>query len=242
MKRTILAVMIALAATTLALAGCSSGDGAAAPTPDPLLAGQWEYAGYQVDGSDVSVFVRLFGLADVSATLDDSVQPFKVTGGDRVGIQTVLFSEIAPGRHSLRISDTGGTQHIRDVWVPPATVLDVAAEGRVKLKSGDGFRVKGTDLIVLFTGVFGDSRCPTDVVCVQAGDVTLIMSGYLPDKPVIETAFTVVAGTQGSGLISGYRVAVHDVTPTRTSGTQPDFSTYEVEVSYTHEPQPGQSH
>lgn len=41
----------------------------------------------------------------------------------------------------------------------------------VILRIGQSVVIKGEDLKVTFSGVSGDSRCPADAVCVQAGEV-----------------------------------------------------------------------
>jgi hypothetical protein len=41
---------------------------------------------------------------------------------------------------------------------------------------GDRFRLAATDLEVVFVSVDGDSRCPTDVVCIQAGEARVVLA------------------------------------------------------------------
>ncbi len=43
------------------------------------------------------------------------------------------------------------------------------------LSVGQSVEITGEDLKITFTEVSGDSRCPSDVVCVWAGEVTCLM-------------------------------------------------------------------
>jgi hypothetical protein len=46
----------------------------------------------------------------------------------------------------------------------------VSRAERFTLSPGQAAAVRGTDLRIEFAGVSGDSRCPADVVCIQAGE------------------------------------------------------------------------
>ena len=222
-------VLFAVAGLAVA---CSGGDATApTPTPDPALAGRWEYAGYQVDGKSITVFVRLLAPGKVEATLDNSPAS-RAEGGESGGIHKFTFENVAPGRHVLRITDAGGTAHIRAVWMPAASSPELGPQERITLKPGDGFKVKGADFTVLYTGTLGDSRCPVDVTCIRAGDTTHSFTGYAKGAPAIETVIVAPNGSAGGEVMLKYLVTVHTVSPEPRTGVQPDFSKYQVEASY----------
>ena len=45
-----------------------------------------------------------------------------------------------------------------------------------ELAGGASARVDGTDLVIRFTGVPNDSRCPVDVQCITEGDATVALA------------------------------------------------------------------
>lgn len=230
--RTVVTVLAAVAFAAAA-AACGSGESSQpTATPDPNLAGRWEYAGYEVDGNDLTVLVRNIGAADVDASLDDVASPSNAPGAAGPGIRRYEFKDVSAGRHVLRLTDPAGLTHIRGVWAAQPRLPALAPGQKRLMKTGDGFEVAGAGLRVLFTGVFGDSRCPVNVTCIQAGEVTLIMAAFPDDAPVIEQTIRVPNGAAGGELITKYLVTVHSVTPPRVEGVQPDFAAYEIEVSY----------
>ena len=226
-------VLVVLAWLSLMLAACSSGP-AAAPTatPDPALAGRWEFAGYQVDRDRMTVFVRVYGPAQVSATLEADRPADKVEGGEKSGIRRFIFENVPPGRHPLRLSGAGDLLYLRSVWMPPAQPRELPAGERITLKPGDGFFIRAGELTVVFTGVLGDSRCPVGATCIQAGETTLSFTAYGNGVPALETIIGPPRDQAGGELIAGFLLIVHSVSPERRQGEQPDFSKYEVTVSF----------
>ena len=215
-----------------AVIGCSSG--APAATPDPALKDKWEFAGYQIDVGGMTVFARLFGPSKLSALLGDDILPNKTTGSEKAaGLRGFIFEKPASGSYSLKLSDDSGNAYIQNVWVPPATVPDLPAGEKVTLKPGEGFRIKSADTVVLFTGVFGESRCPADVVCVRAGQADLMLTAFKNGVPAVETLFHLPNGGTAESAVTKFTVTVHSVSPEPKSGEKPDFSQYEIVVSFT---------
>ncbi|MSQ08105.1 MAG: hypothetical protein EXR57_01060 [Dehalococcoidia bacterium] len=224
-----LTVVFALALLAT-VAGCSSGT--PAPTPDPLFNNKWEFAGYQVDVDRLTVFARVFGASKVSALLGEDILPNKTSGSEKAaGLREFIFEKPVPGRYNLNLSDDSGNAYIQYVWVPAATVSDLAASEKITLKPGEGFRVKSADSVVLFTGVLGESRCPVGVTCVRAGQVDLMMTAFKKGVPAVETMFHVANGVSSDELVTTFTVTVHSVSPEPRSGEKPDFSQYEIVVS-----------
>ena len=61
----------------------------------------------------------------------------------------------------------------------------------VTIKFGHDIQLVDPDVIIRFAEVIQDSRCPVDVVCVQAGSATLRLSIIEPDHDL----FTVIVET-----------------------------------------------
>jgi hypothetical protein len=55
------------------------------------------------------------------------------------------------------------------VALGPAVPLNV----RFTLEQGHAVPVERTELRIQFVGVFGDSRCPADAICIQGGDAVV---------------------------------------------------------------------
>ncbi len=97
---------------------------------------------------------------------------------------------------------------------------DVAVGQSVELGVGATANVTPGSVRVQFTGV-NDSRCPSDVVCVTAGDAVIVVafSGAGDDR--VDTLYLVK--TPRSATYGGYRFDAVDVHPyPKTSGQQSD--------------------
>jgi hypothetical protein len=212
-------------------AACSSTE--ATPTPDLTFANRWEYQGYQPDGTSIKVFVRVLGPSELE-TVIDGVAAAKMEGGIPSGIRTFTFPDVAPGRHGLRIIGANGVTNLLTVWMPPATVPTLESQQRIKLKPGEGFRIKDSAYTVVFTGVLGDSRCPVDVTCIRAGEVTVHMTAYRAGAPAVEMPIVAEKDVvTGDMLANTYLITIHSVLPMPRADQPTDFSKYEIEASFT---------
>ncbi len=74
-----------------------------------------------------------------------------------------------------------------------------------ELRAGESVRLEGSDLVLRFVSVPSDSRCPTDVQCVHAGDATVRLhaqGGGAPDASLdLHTNDEPKEGAQGSFLV-----------------------------------------
>lgn len=78
------------------------------------------------------------------------------------------------------------------------------------LGEGESARIDG--LVVTFTKVLADSRCPPDVQCVWAGDVTTLVAVQLGEE---HEEFTLHIGPQGARARFGRReISIAEVVPT----------------------------
>jgi hypothetical protein len=90
----------------------------------------------------------------------------------------------------------------------------------VGLREGERTAVDGGRLTVGVKDVPSDSRCPADVVCVRAGEATVVLTlearGRAPAEDTLQTA----AGNDAVAY-GGYRVQLLDVDPKPRSGGSP---------------------
>jgi len=88
----------------------------ATPTPTPIK--EWSLEGIQVDGSTVTVSVRVFAGIDLWATLDekrsDEVTPTPPT-------IKYVFNNVTPGAHTVEVRDVVGHSETAEVIMPPPT-------------------------------------------------------------------------------------------------------------------------
>ena len=125
--------LIVLTSSTLALAiaGCTS----AVPTPTPTLTPsstatpaqtptptptpspikEWNLDGIQVDGSTIKVRLHVFAGIDVRATLDGK-DPEQVNA--LIPKLEFVFENVAPGKHTIQVSDVVGHEETSEVVVP----------------------------------------------------------------------------------------------------------------------------
>lgn len=80
------------------------------------------------------------------------------------------------------------------------------------LKVGQSAEVDGGQLLIHLSAVVNDSRCPADVVCVRAGDVTAVLE--MTSQEAGTTRADVKFQSDRPAVIhSTYRVVVADVQP-----------------------------
>ncbi|QXJ20365.1 hypothetical protein AGRA3207_001063 [Actinomadura graeca] len=96
----------------------------------------------------------------------------------------------------------------------PATVQPGAV---FTLAPGQTARLSGGGLTVRFDGVKNDSRCPTSVDCVWAGDATVTVSVTAGDGRPAARELHVTAPAATTTAVPGYVVALVGLTPERHS-------------------------
>lgn len=112
--------------------------------------------------------------------------------------------------------------------LPAPTTTDVSLDQQFTLAPGQTARIPGRGLAIRFDSVSGDSRCPQDVVCVWAGDVSVhltltrdgasrsvVMHSTLEPKTVVE---------------GGVRLSLVGVTPNTDSKRQIPKGEYRVQL------------
>ena len=92
-------------------------------------------------------------------------------------------------------------------------VVDIRAPAEVTLAIGQSIRLQDPDLRILFEAVPEDSRCPTDVVCVWAGDARMAFQA----SGGADRRFSLHLPTEQVGPasmdIGGYRIEVTQLSP-----------------------------
>ena len=86
------------------------------PTPTPWVTREWALEGILVDGSTVTVLLRVYAGSDVWVTLD-SREPNEVNAPPPV--LEFVFQNVASGKHTVLVEDVVGHSEITEVVVPP---------------------------------------------------------------------------------------------------------------------------
>jgi hypothetical protein len=98
--------------------------------------------------------------------------------------------------------------------VTPAIQVDVGREFEIAV--GQDARVQGSNIVIRFRGVTNDSRCPSDVQCVWAGNavVNLDLSGEGLSGASLNTTLEPKSVRYG-----GYAIGLVGLKPVPKSGT-----------------------
>lgn len=95
----------------------------------------------------------------------------------------------------------------------------VQANRQFDLKSGQEAHVQGTPISVRFLGVGEDSRCPSDVVCVWAGNAVVRLSLTSTQASWIDAALNTTLDPKNV-TYGGYTIRLVDLKPVPKSGTK----------------------
>ncbi|MEA2686830.1 MAG: hypothetical protein QOE93_2025 [Actinomycetota bacterium] len=98
---------------------------------------------------------------------------------------------------------------------PPATSpgpeIRTAARGQDFLIAvGESVAIAGTGLTITYVGVLEDSRCPTGVQCIWAGNATISITLAQPGSPPATVPLNTMEGPTSGGY-SGYTVELVDL-------------------------------
>jgi hypothetical protein len=116
------------------------------------------------------------------------------------------------------------------VTAAPPPQLGVALGQRVSLGVGDEVAIEGSPWTVAFDGVTQDSRCPLDVACIQAGNVT---AAFVADDG--RATQRLVATLEGSGparvALGGLELSLHAVEPLPLASRPTQAGDYRATIS-----------
>ena len=91
-----------------------------------------------------------------------------------------------------------------------ATVPTTPMDAAFTLGPGESRRIEGASLSIKFIGVFGDSRCPGDAICIHGGSAEVriaVTSGWATDDYVLPT------GTMAPVEHAGLTIALVELAP-----------------------------
>lgn len=101
----------------------------------------------------------------------------------------------------------------------PETVREVALGQEFTLRSAESVRIAGTDLLVTFDRVTEDSRCPTNVNCIWAGNAVVRLATRVAGVALGPMELHTTTVDKRDAPVDGYRVQLVRLMPTRTEGT-----------------------
>lgn len=108
---------------------------------------------------------------------------------------------------------------------------DRDSKTQVVLKPGDSRRILDTDLTISFDTIVEDSRCPTGVTCIRAGEAIVRIRIDKRDAPA-STYLLHTSSQFGREIVHGdVRVRLEDVEPYPTADRQPRPEEYRVTFS-----------
>ena len=117
-KRLVVGFLIPVGALAVAM-GCAGLEPTPKPTPLPIK--EWNLEGIQVDGSTVTVVLRVYAGIDVRVTLDVR-DPDQVKGPPP--ILEYVFQNVTPGKHTIQVRDVVGYKESAEVVVLPQKAPD----------------------------------------------------------------------------------------------------------------------
>lgn len=111
---------------------------------------------------------------------------------------------------------------------PPNEVIQASMGREFSLVVGQTASIASEKLKIKFVVVTEDSRCPRDVVCIQAGKASAVIQ-TTKNGVMTEITLTETGGTQGNVTqASGEYKYTFNILPYPVSGTQVDKSLYQL--------------
>ena len=101
---------------------------------------------------------------------------------------------------------------------PPSGSIQVGTGQNFDLQAGQSARVTRTPITVIFRSVSQDSRCPSDVTCVWAGDGAVKLGLQSTTSPSQETTLHTTLDPKTVDF-SAYRVRIVSLSPYPKSGS-----------------------
>ncbi|MEW6652714.1 MAG: hypothetical protein AB1394_04500 [Bacteroidota bacterium] len=120
-----------------------------------------------------------------------------------------------------------------DVLLPSHSSLDVKNDfpKEATLKAGDAVLLNN-EMLVTFTGIVQDSRCPIDVICVWQGDAEIklkLSKGSFNKEVILHTGLI-----PNSVLFDGYEITLSRLLPARKSNETIKPSQYSIQLKFKH--------
>ena len=102
---------------------------------------------------------------------------------------------------------------------PSQTVRDVTLGQEFTLRAAESVRIAGTDFLMTFDRVTEDSRCPTNVNCVWAGNAVVRLTARVAGATGGNLELHTTTADKREAAVDGFRVQLVRLAPTRADGT-----------------------
>ncbi|KAF0151220.1 MAG: hypothetical protein FD143_2159 [Ignavibacteria bacterium] len=118
-----------------------------------------------------------------------------------------------------------------DVLLPSHSSIDITKDSpkEAALKIGESVLLNN-EMLITFTGVGADSRCPIDVICVWAGDAEIklkLRKGNLEREVILHTGLL-----PNSALFDGYEIYLASVLPFPKSNENIKPGQYSIQLKF----------
>ena len=112
-----------------------------------------------------------------------------------------------------------------------ASISAGVADTTIALRVGQEARVGGTVLLVTFLGVTNDSRCPSDVMCVWAGNAAVAIATRVAMGPTVRHVLNTTLDPR-SADVGGYRVTLAGLRPYPVSTSRIPADRYVADLRF----------
>lgn len=99
----------------------------------------------------------------------------------------------------------------------PATAIQVQTNRQFEIAVGQEARLEGTSIVLRFGGVANDSRCPSDVQCVWAGNALVVLSLRQGEGPATDASLNTTLDPKITKF-GGYSIKLVDLKPVPNTG------------------------
>ena len=97
--------------------------------------------------------------------------------------------------------------------VPAVAGAEAALGEPFELHAGETAKVETTGLFLTFVRVESDSRCPTDALCVWAGEAKVVFHARIEDGDEAELVLVVTPGKGAEGGVLRYTIEIAALAP-----------------------------
>lgn len=114
----------------------------------------------------------------------------------------------------------------------PATAIQVQTNREFDIAVGQEARLDGTPIVLRFRSVSNESRCPSDVQCVWAGNAVVLLGLTMGEMPAAEAALNTTLDPKITKF-GGYSVRLVGLTPYPQTGKPIPAGSYVARLEVT---------
>ena len=193
----------------------------------------WEYRGFQIEESELSIFVYLIegDQSDIELLLNDFSKPNQIIPESN-SIYEFKFNNLKDGVNSVRISDNRKSFSVA-IKNQPFKGKIVDSNTSFIIKVNEEVKIKNTGMIIRLISLSRDSRCedPSDKFeCMHDPRTFLTFQfsapRYLSENPTILKPQTEIA----AGTFHDFPFSIEEIEPTPQKGVIIEQSKYEVKM------------